>query len=54
MLIMIHTDKLTFHEKQTVLRTQKTFTIAYTSRFIISFINPYFDVDSKWFTLKRI
>jgi hypothetical protein len=52
MLIIIHTYNLTVHEKQTVLRTQKPFTIAYTSRFIISFINPYFDVDSEWFTSK--
>ena len=52
MLIMIHTDNHTVHEKQTVLRSQKPFNIAYTSRFMISFINPYFNVDSKWFTLK--
>jgi hypothetical protein len=52
MLIMIHADNLTVHENQTVLRSQKPFNITYTSRFIIRFINPYFDVDSKWFTLK--
>jgi len=49
---MIHKDNLTVHEKQTVLRSQKPFNIAYTSRFMIRFINQYFDVDSKWFTLK--
>jgi len=54
MLIMIHTGNPTVHEKQTVLRSKKPFNIACTSRFMIRFINPYFNVDSKWFTLKSI
>jgi len=52
MLIMLHTDNLTVHEKQTVLRSQKPFNIAYTFRFMISFMYPYVYGDSEWFTVK--
>jgi len=52
MLIVIHTDDLTVHENQRVLRSEQPFNIAHNFRFVISFINPYFDVDSEWLTLQ--